>query len=119
MSHDESSDHPEAEAPEAGEPRRAFLLRIARGVTYTAPIIYTLAAPPVASAQASGGMMMMTLCDYFPVLCRWLGGQETTTLNANTGPSSQPSPRPNPPAPNPQLPQAPWSKPPPGGGSMM
>jgi hypothetical protein len=104
---------PSDDGAEERESRRAFLGRIARGVTYTAPVIYTFAAPPAATAQTSGPPMMMTLCDYFPTLCRWLGGDETTstfTFDPSATPPGQP--------PSIQLPTAPWSAPAPWEGGM-
>ncbi len=98
---------------EQRESRRRFLARIARGATYAAPVIYTFAAPPAATAQTSGPPMM-TFCDYFPVLCRWLGGNNETTdftldPNSTTPPGQSPSIK---------LPTAPWSVPPPWQGGM-
>jgi hypothetical protein len=91
--------------------RREFLLRIAKGVTYSAPVIYSFAAPSAATAQTSGAPMM-TICDYFPALCRWLGGNETSTFTVAPGLSDPGAAAP----PTPGLPTAPWSKPPPWGG---
>lgn len=92
--------------------RRDFLRRLARGVTWSAPVISTLAAPSSALAQASPmGMPMMTLCDYFPVLCMFLG------LDAGAGgavPQAPGSESPWVAPPTPPLPEAPWSAPPPG-----
>lgn len=105
-----------AETPDTGglpghpEDRREFLRRIARGVVWSAPVISTLAAPSSAVAQVSNpGMMMWTICDWFPVLCSWLGGAEATSGQQST-PSS-----PVREAPSVDLPEAPWSRPPPGG----
>lgn len=93
------------------EDRRTFLRRIARGVAWSAPVISTLAAPSSAVAQVSDpGMMMWTICDWFPVLCRWLGGSE-----ASSGAEQAPAPSPVREPPSVDLPEAPWSKPPPGG----
>lgn len=89
------------------ESRRVFLRRLARGMAYSAPIISSFAAPPAAAAQTSG-TMMLTICDYFPVLCRWLGGNQSTTFTLN---QAQPGGAAAPPSP--QLPEAPWSAPPP------
>jgi hypothetical protein len=103
---------PGGDAATDRESRRAFLARVARGVTYSAPVIYTFAAPPAATAQTSGPPMMMTLCDYFPILCRWLGGNETSTftIDPSTTPPGQ--------TPSIELPTAPWSAPPPWDSGM-
>lgn len=94
------------------EDRRAFLRRIARGVAYTSPVIATFAAPSSAVAQVSAPMMMLTLCDYFPVLCQWLGGiQQQNSIQAPG--DVAPAPWTTAP-PTGMLPQAPWNRPPPG-----
>lgn len=102
------------ERADARESRRAFLARIARGVTYTAPVIYTFAAPPAATAQTSGEPMMMTICDYFPILCRWFGWN-TDAASFSVDPSNPTAPGA---APNVELPTAPWSAPPPWESGM-
>ena len=68
---DEGQNGPDTTNPDSVT-RRELLLRIARGAVYSTPVVKTLAAPDPAAAQAvsSPGGMMMTFCDYFPILCR-------------------------------------------------
>ena len=57
--------------------------------------------------------MMMTICDYFPILCRWFGYGETTTFTVDPTQATPPGA-----VPNVELPTAPWSAPPPWESGM-
>ncbi len=50
--------------------RRDMIKQIAKGAIYTAPVVYTMAAPARLMAGPSGGM---EFCDHFPVLCMIFG----------------------------------------------
>lgn len=69
--------------------RREFLKKLAQGSIYTAPVVSTLLAPPLANGQALPSQMMMMGVE--------MGMNEMTGRGSPTG-----------------LAQAPWSKPPPG-----
>ena len=109
-----ADDRPQNQGPESVT-RREMLKRIARGAVYSTPVISTLAAPDPAAAQAvsSPGMMMMTFCDYFPILCRiFMGlGFSQSAGQMNMLPSSgMLTPESGISRP------APWDRPPPGRG---
>ena len=112
------SDRPQDTNSPESVTRRQMLKRIARGAVYSSPVIKTLAAPDPAAAQAvsSPGGMMMTFCDYFPILCRIFmgfgigqregpGGMTPPPSSGGIGGNQQGISRP-----------APWDRPPPGGG---
>ena len=111
MNDDGTLDPAHPTGPEEQESRRAFLRRLAKRATYAAPVIYSFAAPTAATAQVSPGMMM-TLCDYFPIICRLFGGDQATRTEGLESSPAQPRTPPSPP-----LREPPWSRPPPGGSA--
>ena len=86
--------------------RRDLIKVIAKGAVYSSPVITTLLAPTRAQAQISGMMSMMTICDWWPILCMWLGGSVASLEEATTPPGTNVV---GPPASTP-----PWAKGPPG-----
>jgi hypothetical protein len=99
--------------------RRRVIKAIVKGVVYSAPLVTSMAAPAGLMGQGPSGMMM-TFCDYFPVLCMIFGGSQATTPGApapggqggGATPGTPPPATPTPPPPTPPSPGQ--ANPPPG-----
>jgi len=93
--------------------RRRVIKAIVKGMVYSAPFVVSMAAPAGLMGQGPSGMMM-TFCDYFPVLCMIFGGAEA----GGTGGArmqAAPTPPPATPTPPPPTPPSPGqANPPPG-----
>ena len=97
--------------------RRRVIKAIVKGVVYSAPLITSMAAPAGLMGQGPSGMMM-TFCDYFPVLCMIFGGSQASSPGA-PAPGGQggatPTTPPATPTPPPPTPPSPGqANPPPG-----
>jgi hypothetical protein len=96
--------------------RRRVIKAIIKGVVYSAPLVTSMAAPAGLMGQGPSGMMM-TFCDYFPVLCMIFGGsQASQRAPAPGGPGgAAPGTPPATPTPPPPTPPSPGqANPPPG-----
>lgn len=69
--------------------RREFLLKLAKGAVYTAPVVRSLAAPTHLAAQVSPKMMGMKMMFMFPMGFMFMKGK------AFTGPFRAPPAEPN------------------------
>lgn len=96
--------------------RRKLIKAILKGTVYAAPIITSMAAPTGLLGQGPSGMMM-TICDYIPVLC-WIFGDASggaSPQQQRQGPAGPGTPPPGQAPPTQPLPPSPGqANPPPG-----
>ena len=69
--------------------RRAFLLKLAKGAAYTAPVVRSLAAPRQLAAQVSPKMMGMMMTSMFTMGFMFMKG--APFMGPFPGPSGEPT----------------------------